>query len=225
MSMDAIDFSQELPLFPLPNCVLFPGVVQPLHIFEPRYREMVADALEADHLITMALLKDGWEKDYYGRPAVHPVVCVGKIVAHEKSDDDKYNLLLQGLTRARVVTEAKHGLYRVAKLKPLHDTAAEEADDNTQREALRLLFAETALNRLPVAKTVQELVGEKVSAAHLADMLAFALIQDVKTKQRLLEQLDGTQRVAMVMNALTILAQAMSSAGAPKRFAPRISNN
>jgi len=225
MSMDAIDFSQELPLFPLPNCVLFPGVVQPLHIFEPRYREMVADALESDHLITMALLKEGWEKDYYGRPAVHHIVCVGKIVAHEKSDDDKYNLLLQGLTRARIVAEAKHGLYRVAKLKPLHDTAAEEADDNTQREALGLLFAQTALSRLPVSKTVQELVGEKVSAAHLADMLAFALIQDVKTKQRLLEQLDGTQRVAMVMNELTILAQAMSSAGAPKRFAPRISNN
>src|SRR3954466_5571076 len=94
-----------VPLFPLPSVVLFPRAVLPLHIFEDRYRAMTADALEGDRLIAMALLRPGWEKSYYGRPAIEPVVCVGRIVSHEKLADGKYNFLLQGLVRAVVVRE------------------------------------------------------------------------------------------------------------------------
>jgi len=65
-------FSDLLPLFPLPNVVLFPGVFLPLHIFEPRYKEMVADALAGDRIIGMALLRPGWEADYEGRPPIYP---------------------------------------------------------------------------------------------------------------------------------------------------------
>ena len=64
--------SELLPLFPLPNVVLFPNVFLPLHIFEPRYREMVADALASDRMIGMVLLRPGWEHDYEGRPPVYP---------------------------------------------------------------------------------------------------------------------------------------------------------
>src|SRR5687768_2370471 len=68
-----------VPLFPLPNVVLFPRAVLPLHIFEERYKTMAADALAGDRLVAMALLRPGWEKSYYGRPAIEPVVCVGTI--------------------------------------------------------------------------------------------------------------------------------------------------
>ena len=61
-----------IPIFPLPNAVLFPNVFLPLHIFEPRYREMVADALQGDRIIGMVLLRPGWEADYDGRPAIYP---------------------------------------------------------------------------------------------------------------------------------------------------------
>src|SRR5438093_6138151 len=90
-----------VPLFPLPNVVLFPQAVLPLHIFEERYKAMTADALSGDRVIAMALLRPGWEKSYYARPDIEPVVCAGRILSHEKLPDGKYNFLLQGVVRAR----------------------------------------------------------------------------------------------------------------------------
>src|SRR5438105_7782889 len=94
-----------VPLFPLPNVVLFPRAVLPLHIFEERYKVMTAEALAGERQVAMALLKPGWEKNYYHRPAIDPVVCVGTILSYELLADGKYNFLLQGHTRARVVRE------------------------------------------------------------------------------------------------------------------------
>src|SRR5436189_3804570 len=107
-----------VPLFPLPSVVLFPRAVLPLHIFEDRYRAMTADTLDGDGLIAMALLKSGWEKHYYGRPEIEPVVCVGRIISHEKLADGKYNFLLEGLLRARIVRELGIAMpYRIAELR------------------------------------------------------------------------------------------------------------
>src|SRR5271166_4788446 len=97
------DFSGTVRLFPLPNLVLFPHVMQPLHIFEPRYRQLTADALAADRLITLALLRPGWEADYDGKPAIHPVACIGRVVAEQRLDDGRFNILLRGLSRLRVL--------------------------------------------------------------------------------------------------------------------------
>src|SRR5256885_15605887 len=96
-----------VPLFPLPNTVLFPHAVLPLHIFEERYKRMTADALAGDRLIAMALLTPGWEKQYYSRPEIAPVVCVGRIISHEKLPAGKYHLLPQGETRARLIQEPR----------------------------------------------------------------------------------------------------------------------
>src|SRR5437016_3246424 len=112
---------ESVPLFPLPNVVLFPRAVLPLHIFEERYKQMTADALAGDGLVAMALLRLGWEKSYYGRPAIEPVVCVGRILSHEKLADGKYNFLLQGQTRARIVREHGERSYRLAELSPLEE--------------------------------------------------------------------------------------------------------
>src|SRR5687767_135460 len=111
-----------VPLFPLPNVVLFPRAVLPLHIFEERYKAMTRHALEGEQRIAMALLRPGWEKCYYGRPAIEPVVCVGTILTHELLPDGCYNFLLHGTTRARVVREFScETPYRVATLQPLVD--------------------------------------------------------------------------------------------------------
>src|SRR5437660_12571644 len=101
-----------VPLFPLPNTVLFPHAVLPLHIVEERYKKMTIDALAGDRQIAMALLRPGWEKDYYGRAAIEPTVCVGTIVSHESLADGEYNFLLQGRTRARVIREVVDQPYR-----------------------------------------------------------------------------------------------------------------
>jgi Lon protease-like protein len=117
-----------LPLFPLPNVVLFPGVVLPLHIFEPRYREMVNDALESDRRIGMVLLRAGWEADYQGRPPVHAVACSGVIVHSVRLDDGRYNIVLRGLDRVRIVEEDDSRAYRRATIQSLPDAPLDDAD-------------------------------------------------------------------------------------------------
>jgi len=95
--------SELLPLFPLPNVVLFPNVFLPLHIFEPRYREMVADAAASDRMIGMVLLRPGWERDYEGRPPIYPIGCSGVMTHVDRLSDGRYNLVLRGLERFRIV--------------------------------------------------------------------------------------------------------------------------
>src|SRR5205814_2607953 len=86
------DFKGVARLFPLPNLVLFPTMLQGLHIFEPRYRQMTADALEDDRLLAPVLLQAGWEAHYQGNPAIHPIACLAKTVSEQKLDDGRYNL-------------------------------------------------------------------------------------------------------------------------------------
>src|SRR5690242_21263889 len=106
---DAIpnSFDGSVRLFPLPNVVLFPRVMLPLHIFEPRYRQMTADALSSDRLIAMVLLRSA-DGQYEERPALHPVACLGKIVADQRLDDGRFHILLRGLSRARIASEVSH---------------------------------------------------------------------------------------------------------------------
>jgi hypothetical protein len=94
-SAPLVNFSGTARLFPLPNLVLFPQVIQPLHIFEPRYRQMTVDALDEDRLIALALLQPGWEPDYGGAPPIFSTACLGKIVADQCLTDGRFNLLLR----------------------------------------------------------------------------------------------------------------------------------
>src|SRR5436190_2850967 len=107
-------FKGVVRLFPLPNLVLFPHVIQGLHIFEARYRQMTADALAGDGLIAIVALKEGAEEDAE-RPVIEEVACLGRIVWHEKLPDGRYNLRLRGLSRARIIQEVTTDkLYRTA---------------------------------------------------------------------------------------------------------------
>src|SRR5919108_2546260 len=96
---------QTIPIFPLDKTVLFPNVFLPLHIFEPRYRAMVADALDGDRIIGMVLLQPGYEANYEGRPPVFAIGCAGVITHSEPLADGKYNIVLRGLERFRILTE------------------------------------------------------------------------------------------------------------------------
>jgi Lon protease-like protein len=109
---------RRLPLFPLPNVVLFPEMPLPLHIFEPRYRQMVADAREGHDTIGMVLLRPGWEPHYEGRPAIFPIGCAGRIEQCEPLPDGRYNLVLRGRVRFEVVEEHDGQPYRLATVSP-----------------------------------------------------------------------------------------------------------
>src|SRR5688500_7321792 len=115
-----------LPIFPLPNVVLFPNVFLPLHIFEPRYREMVADALRGDRIIGMMLLRPGYENQYEGRPPVYPIGCAGLITHTDRLPDGRYNIVLRGLEKFRVIAEDDGCPYRLAHV----ETLMERLDDS-----------------------------------------------------------------------------------------------
>ncbi len=90
------DFCGRVRLFPLPNLVLFPHVTQALHIFEPRYCEMLGDSMATDRLIAMALLEPGWEAQYHKKPPIASVVCIGKVIAHTPTVDHRHNICSPG---------------------------------------------------------------------------------------------------------------------------------
>jgi uncharacterized protein len=132
-----------IPLFPLPNAVLFPNVFLPLHIFEPRYREMTADALQGDRIIGMVLLQPGYEADYDGRPAVFPTGCAGVITHHEQLPDGRDNLVLRGLEKFRILDEDQSRAYRLARVDGLAEqiAEAERAPLRQQRQRLEAVLA------------------------------------------------------------------------------------
>ena len=116
----------SLPLFPLPNVVLFPNVFLPLHIFEPRYRAMVADALAGDRIIGMVLLQPGYEANYEGRPAVFRVGCAGVITHAEPTDNGRFNIVLRGLEKFSINDEDDSQPYRLAHIQSLPELMSEE---------------------------------------------------------------------------------------------------
>src|SRR5579864_2561484 len=138
--------SDLLPIFPLPNVVLFPNVFLPLHIFEPRYRDMVADALKTDRLIGMVLLQSGWQRNYEGRPRIYPIGCSGVITHTDKLSDGRYNIVLRGVQRFRVLEEDDQLSYRRARIEQLPEStccAEDIAAIRRQRAKLDALLAPT----------------------------------------------------------------------------------
>ncbi|HEV8318823.1 MAG TPA: LON peptidase substrate-binding domain-containing protein [Vicinamibacterales bacterium] len=122
-----------IPIFPLQDVMLFPNVLRPLLIFEPRYRAMVADALKGDRIIGMVMLRPGHEAEYEGRPPVYPIGCAGVMTDVEQLPDGRYTIVLQGLVKFRIAGEDQSRPYRLARVEAMPETLIDE-----DREALRV---------------------------------------------------------------------------------------
>lgn len=210
-------------LFPLPNLVMFPHVDQGLHIFEPRYRQMTADALAGDQLIAMVLLDpdEDWDEQYDGRPRIVSTACLGRIVSSEKLPDGRYNLKLRGLARLKLAEEITDAdkLYRLARGEVLEDAAPPLADATTLRKELR----EAVLARFdPVGPAYQQLTtlfdGDTVLGA-VCDLLGYSLPLSLGVKQQLLGDPDVTARVRALVDAIG------GAARKPRPFPPGFSPN
>jgi Lon protease-like protein len=193
-------------LFPLPNLVLFPGAMQPLHIFEPRYRQMTADALAGDRLIALVLPQPGWEASYAGKPAIHPVACLGRILAEQPLPDGRYNILLRGLLRVRVAEEVPQPTpYRVARVVPLEDVPCDSLTDEADgRGRLREQVPQWFEGNTQVCERFMELIDSDLPLGALVDLLAFTLPQDAEFKQMLLEELHVALRLGRMLRQLGI---------------------
>ena len=177
--------SDLLPLFPLPGVVLFPNVFLPLHIFEPRYREMVTDAISGDRMIGMVLLKPGWEHDYEGRPPVYPVGCAGLITHSERLDDGRYNIVLRGFEKFRITSEDESRAYRIARVESMMETIRDGDRERMQQERRRL---EALLVPQPEGRGVDSKVPPSMSDEDLVNALAQYLDLESVEKQALLER-------------------------------------
>lgn len=192
-----------VPVFPLPGVVLFPQVILPLHLFEPRYRRMAADALAASGYIALAHLRSGYEPLYYTlRAPIYPVVCIGQILASEKLDDGNYNVLLQGLMRARVIQEESAQPYRVATVEHLPVAQCPPARERALRRRLRD-FLLGAGNFDDVQQTRwRKLLTADLEFGAMLDLLAADLPFEAEFQQVLLDEYDSARRAQLLLRSV-----------------------
>jgi Lon protease-like protein len=199
---------RRLKLFPLPQAVLFPGALLPLHIFEPRYRQMVDEALDSDSVFAMARPLRGVS----GEPTpLEQMVCAGVITTHEKLEDGRYNLVIQGVMRARIVQELPNRkLYREVEAQGLPDAPYQGGLVTHVRQAVLALAP-----LLPEAAA--ELVHQVASAkdgGELADLVATAVVNDEKRRGRLLDETRVPERLELVLEDISgLLARLGAQAG------------
>jgi len=174
----------EIPLFPLPNVVLFPNVFLPLHIFEPRYRAMVSDALKSERIIGMVLLQPGWDADYLGRPRIYQTGCAGLMTHVDPLEGGRYNIILRGLEKFRILGEVEPAdrPYRRARIEGIEETISDATRDLLRQGRSRL--EESLSSEIP------GLGSKAISDEDLVNALAQYLDLEPVEKQALLER-DG----------------------------------
>lgn len=202
----------DICLFPLPNVVFFPHTLLPLHIFEPRYRQMLADCLAGDRRLAMVLLRPGWEADYDGRPAVYAVAGAGEIVHAEMLPDGRSNILLQGLGRIVIESEMPSPKpYRIARaswVQDLYPFRGEEALA-PQTERLRRMCGQL-LSTLPEpVPGLVELLTDRDPPGVFVDRVSSLVVSEMDARQRLLELNDVDRRIAEVTGHVERLLRRM----------------
>jgi len=214
-------FSGTARLFPLPNLVVFPHVLQPLHIFEPRYRQMLEEALDDDGLIAMATLAPGWENDYEGRPAIHPTACLCRVVAHCPTEQNTYNVLLVGLRRIRILRELPAAkLFREAQVELVEELYPPKnaASRAALLQRLTRAFREV-LPKFPTAKDqLESLLSGDISLGMLTDIVAYTLKLDQKIKEDLLAEPLPDLRALLLLESLGARGRPLSLAKFPPEF-------
>lgn len=196
-----------VPIFPLPEVVLFPQQLLPLHIFELRYRAMVADALASTRVIAIGLLKPGYEPSYFTSHApIHPLVGLGRIVGWEELDNGKCNILLRGEARASIVEEVSGYPYRRARIKTLETTCtASVATEERLRQELCETIRRHFHSQLRDCEQYLELLQGQLSLGDLTDLIAGWLPAVGELRQALLAERDAAARARMLLGPLHTL--------------------
>lgn len=209
-----VNFGKPFALFPLDGVVLLPHALLKLFIFEPRYRQMVAEALDSSGQIAMAVFKDDeWKHSYHGSPPIRRAVCVGQIVQHERLPDGNYRVLLHGVCRATIAHELPadgERLYRRAMLEPNETGDPSEAALGPARETLLELLRDEPLSELASVRGVlRELESREIPTAALIEVLTLSVLHEKRVQCRLLAQGDVRERASIVERELRRIRSAM----------------
>lgn len=209
----------HLPIFPLPNAVLIPGGVLPLHVFEPRYVELVRDCLSGSSVFGVARRSATSSDAPIGDPGICPVIGVGHIESHQQLPDGRYLLLLHGWLRARIVAELDTDKpYRIVRAEPIADELGPPAAPlQRSAQALRQLVLELARHhQSEPAKLLAGACAAEKNPGKLADLVGAALLDDPGQRQDFLEQSSVQRRLELLTDrAAHVLARAASSTDDP----------
>jgi uncharacterized protein len=212
----------RLPLFPLPNTVLFPGVVLPLHLFEPRYRALAEHCVNGARIIALGTLMPGYEAHYDERPPIHPLLTVGAIAAERRLPDGRWDIALKGLARIELIEELPPSEpYRLIRARRVREL--ERNDDRLAAERLRSAVVQVA-NRLPALwpQLSPQLVQARTPSA-LADIVAGTFVDKPEARLVLLAELSVGRRIEAVHDHLASVLLDLSlrergTSDAPKEY-------
>lgn len=201
----------ELSIFPLPSVALFPGALLPLHVFEPRYREMVRDALAARRIFAVARLKPGFEGDYEGRPPVFDVCGVGVIESHAEREDGRFDLAVRGLSRVRILEELPPvRAFRQVRAERVVELVPPPALVAAWQSKLATLWRSLAPHLPEPVRDLLSLTREADTPSAYSDRLAAALVADPEATQQLLSEPDPSERLRLLAARVQELVDALS---------------
>jgi Lon protease-like protein len=199
----------DIPIFPLPNMTFFPQTLLPLHVFEARYRLMTSNCLAGDKLVGISLLKEGWQKDYFGRPPICKTFGVGKIIDADKMADGRYNIILEGLFRVRLIQEDPTKPYRTGRVRVLQDPPIDQERalvGNLMKDIRTLSYHLSRL--LPQTKeAIQSAFASHPHPLAVSSQLAAVVVLDAYDRQSILEQDDPVRRLHLLIIQLRNLVQ------------------
>ncbi|NDC63288.1 MAG: peptidase S16 [Planctomycetia bacterium] len=199
-------FSGLARMFPLPNLVMFPHVMQALHIYEPRYRAMLEEAVEDDRLIALGVLAPGWKDQYEGRPPLRSTACLCRVATHQRTDEGTYNVLVLGVRRLRLLRELPPAKpFRVVEADIVEDIESADAPAGMAADLQRQLLAafKRAMPKIPDAyEQLDQLLGSQITLGMLADIVAYTIDLDLEWKMRLLAECDVFRRTQLLLEAL-----------------------
>jgi len=212
-----VNFGRPMPLFPLGEVSLFPQQFLPLHIFEPRYRQMVQQVLDGSGQFAMAVFAgSSWKQQYHGRPPLRPAVCLGQIVRHERLPDGRFNILLQGICRARILEEqppAADRMYRTATLEPVGLDSPTPSQLTVVRSQIERLLGGRGLGSMAAATPALEWVAdEDLSDQLVLELMTLTMIAEPKLRYKLLAEPDAATRASMVLAELRHLDRMITAA-------------
>jgi Lon protease-like protein len=204
------DFA-ELSIFPLPNVTLFPGALLPLHVFEPRYRELLRDTLSRRSVMAIARLKPGFEQDYEGRPPVFEVCGVGAVESCSEREDGRFDIALRGVARARILEELPPlRAFRQVRAQRLREPAADAALVAAWQLKLGSLWERLAPHLPQQVRDLSALTRGADGPSAYSDRLAAAMIADPDASQQLLAEADPAERLRLLTSRVQELVDALS---------------
>ena len=225
LSFSPDQFSGLARVFPLPNLVMFPHVMQALHIYEPRYRAMLEEAVEDDRLIALGVLAPGWEQHYEGRPTLRSTACLCRVATHQRTPEGTYNVLLLGVRRLRLIHELPpKKMFRVVESEIMDDQFPDDVPPEAAAALQKRLLAafKRAMPKIPDAyEQLDQLLGTQITLGMLADIVAYTIDLDLEWKMRLLAECDVLKRTELLLEAIAT----RPAAGPARKFPPEFSSN